>query len=100
MLQSYSFYHIQCLSKVIIIISSRRHLPICYILCCSDTILCSHIGYILCGSNLCSISAISIICVHFKVFKCGPMRGRHILLCLICMSVCVTVCSVCDNMYD
>ena len=30
---------------IIAIISSRRHLPICYILCCRDSISCGHIGY-------------------------------------------------------
>ena len=66
---------------VIAIISSRRYLPICYVLCCRNSISCSHIGYILCGCNLCSISAISIICVHFKVFKCSLLRSRCVQLC-------------------
>ena len=50
-------------------------MPVCYILCCRNSISCSHIGYIPCGCNLCSIGAISIICVHFKVFKCSFVRS-------------------------
>ena len=65
---------------IIAIISARRYLTICYILCCRNSILCSHIGYISCGCNLCS-SAISIVCVHFKVFKCSLVRSRCVQLC-------------------
>ena len=72
----------QSLNDIIItFISSRRYLPVCYILCCSNSISCSHIGYVPCGCNLCSIGAISIICVHFKVFKCNLARNRCVQLC-------------------
>ena len=74
---------------IITVISARRYPTICYILCCRNSISCSHIGYISCGCNLCSISAISIICVHLKVFKFSLVRSRCVQLCWTCETVCV-----------
>ena len=67
---------------VIAFISSRRHLRICYILCSSDSISYSHIGYIPCGCKCCIIRDVGIILTHFKVFKCSILRSSGFQFCV------------------
>ena len=48
------------------------------------------------GCNLCSLGAISIICVHFKVFKCSLVRSRCLQFYWTCVSMCESICNVCE----
>ena len=70
-------------------------MPVCYILCCRNSIRCTLIDYILCCCNLCNMVPYTLF---VKVFKCSLVRNR---LCIqLFVSVCVreyVVCRKCNH---